>query len=259
MTCSFGELGYAREARASYQDFVAARRRGDVPEGARFQVCLPTPLAVIQPFCLAPDADAIEPAYEKAMLREIDMVCAAIPHRDLCLHWDVCIEMVIWDGQLAGRYMNPALTRDAIITRMERISAPVPDDVELGIHLCYGDLDAHHFVEPHDAGRMVELANALAGAIPHKLAYLHMPVPIARTDDAFFAPLRDLALASGTEIYLGLVHGDGAAGVRQRIAAAQKHLGAFGIATECGMARSRTPDVVKNLLAIHAAATREPA
>ena len=155
--------------------------------------------------------------------------------------------------------MNSALTRDAIIARLERISRPVPEDVELGLHLCYGDLDGRHFVEPQDAARMVELANTLAGAIRHKLAYVHMPVPIARTDDAFFAPLRALALASGTEIYLGLVHGDGAPGVRQRIAAAQKHLDDFGIATECGMARSRTPDVVTNLLAIHAEATREPA
>src|ERR1700679_3778189 len=29
----FGELGYAREARASYLDFVAARERGELPKG----------------------------------------------------------------------------------------------------------------------------------------------------------------------------------------------------------------------------------
>src|SRR5919198_6218647 len=43
----FGELGYAREARASYLDFAAARRRGELPPGIRFQVCLPTPFAVV--------------------------------------------------------------------------------------------------------------------------------------------------------------------------------------------------------------------
>ena len=43
----FGELGYAREARASYLDFVAARDRGELPTGIRFQVCLPTPFAVV--------------------------------------------------------------------------------------------------------------------------------------------------------------------------------------------------------------------
>jgi len=255
----FGELGYAREARASYQDFVAARARGELPAEARFQVCLPTPLAVIMPFCLPPDPEAVEPAYEAAMLREIDAVCRAIPHRDLALQWDVCIEMVVWDGQLAGRYGGQGLTNDAILARLARISRPVPADVELGIHLCYGDLDGKHFVEPKDAGKMVEFANAIAGAIGHPLAFLHMPVPVARSDDAFFAPLRELRLAPETELYLGLVHADGTDGVRRRIAAAQKVVPAFGIATECGMARSRTSSVVTNLLAAHAAASREPA
>ena len=41
----FGELGDAREARASYLDFVAARERHELPNGVRFQVALPTPFA----------------------------------------------------------------------------------------------------------------------------------------------------------------------------------------------------------------------
>src|SRR5919205_2746451 len=52
----FGELGYAREARASYQDFLAARSAGQIPPTVRFQVSLPTPWAVIMPFCVQPDA-----------------------------------------------------------------------------------------------------------------------------------------------------------------------------------------------------------
>jgi hypothetical protein len=255
----FGELGYAREARASYLDFVAARGRGELPADARFQVCLPTPLAVIMAFCRQPDAEAIEPAYEAAMLREVDAVCRAIPHRDLALQWDVCLEMIAWDGQLGGRYSPPSVTNETVLARLARISRPVQADVELGIHLCYGDLDGRHFVEPKDAGKMVEFANAIAGAIAHPLAYMHMPVPIARSDDAFFAPLRGLTLAPGTELYLGLVHGDGADATRRRIAAAQKAVADFGIATECGMARARTPAVVTNLLEIHAAASHEPA
>src|SRR5882757_7689089 len=34
----FGELGYAREARASYQDFLAARAAGHIAQSTRFQV-----------------------------------------------------------------------------------------------------------------------------------------------------------------------------------------------------------------------------
>jgi hypothetical protein len=38
----FGELGYLREARASYQDFLDARERAEPPAAIRFQVSLPT-------------------------------------------------------------------------------------------------------------------------------------------------------------------------------------------------------------------------
>jgi hypothetical protein len=64
-------------------------------------------------------------------------------------------------------------------------------------------------------------------------------VPIERDDDAFFAPLAELALPEGTELYLGLVHReDGAEGARRRIAAAEKVVPVFGVATECGIGRA---------------------
>lgn len=256
----FGELGYAREARASYQDFLSARARGELPATARFQVCFPTPMAVIVPFCLGRDVPAIEKAYEKAMLDDVARVCAAIPHRDLAIQWDVCIEMVIWDGQLAARYPKEGTSQADILARLKRLGDAVPADVELGFHLCYGDLDAKHFVEPVDATKMVELANALAANVKHPIAFLHMPVPIARTDDAFFKPMAGLKLAPSTELYLGMVHPeDGAEGIKKRAEAASKYVSGFGIATECGIARQRKPELVRKILAIHAEGSREPA
>ena len=57
------------------------------------------------PLLHAPDAQQILPAYEQAMLREVERICEAIPHEDLAIQWDVCIEMVTWDGRwpLASR------------------------------------------------------------------------------------------------------------------------------------------------------------
>jgi hypothetical protein len=256
----FGELGYAREARASYLDFLAAKERGELPKSVRFQVSLPTPMAVIVPFCVPRDVAVIEPAYEKAMLAEVAALCRAIPHRDLAIQWDVCIEMVIWDGQIADRYPKEATSKERILARLKRLAEAVPADVELGFHLCYGDLDAKHFVEPIDSAKMVELANALAAGISHPIGFLHMPVPVSRDDDAFFKPMAGLKLAPTTDLYLGMVHGeDGAAGVARRAAAAGRYVADFGIATECGIARARTPDFVAKLLAIHAEGSREPA
>jgi methionine synthase II (cobalamin-independent) len=217
-------------------------------------------MAVIIPYCSQPDAQAIEPAYEKAMLAEVATICRAIPHHDLAIQWDVCIEMGIWDGQIADHYPKNGTSRPEILARLKRLAAAVPDDVELGFHLCYGDMDAKHFVEPVDSAKMVELANAIAATVARPIAFLHMPVPVARSDDAFFRPMRDLTLSPGTELYLGLVHAaDGAEGVRKRAAAASAYVTGFGIATECGIARIRTPDLVQKILEIHAAGSREPA
>src|SRR5215475_8258153 len=206
----FGELGYAREARASYQDFLAARSAGKLTGDTKFQVSLPTPFAVIFPMCLPKDEPFIETAYERAMLKEVETICRAIPHRDLCIQWDICIEMILWDGR-STHIRNPfANLQTAIVQRMQTLSRAVPEDVELGFHLCYGDWEAKHFVEPEDAGKLVEFANALAGAVTRPITYVHMPVPIERSDEAYFQPLENLRLPTSTELFLGLVHSDGA-------------------------------------------------
>jgi methionine synthase II (cobalamin-independent) len=245
----FGELGYAREARISYQDFVSARQFGELPPNVRFQVSLPTPFAVINPFISPKDAFSVEGPYEAAVVREVETICRAIPRHDLCIQWDVCIEMLLWDGRWEGR-RDPfgSDLHSEILKRMKRLAAAVPADVELGFHLCYGDYDAKHFVEPADAGKLVEIANALATAVTRPIAYFHMPVPIARNDDAYFRPLRDLHLAPKTEVYLGLVHLDGVESTRKRIAAAAHYASDFGVATECGIARLKTPEQVETLL-----------
>jgi hypothetical protein len=82
---------------------------------------------------------------------------------------------------------------------------------------------------------------------------IHMPVPRNRTDDAYFAPLRNLILQPQTELCLGVVHyTDGVRGTRERLAVARKYAPQFAIATECGFGR-RDPSTIPELLRIHAA------
>jgi len=235
----FGELGYAREARPSYEDFVAARSAGQLPAAVRFQVSLPTPWAVIMPFCQQPDAQQVFPPYERAMLREVERITKVIPHHDLAIQWDVCIEMLAWDGRWQNARSFPGMEQ-VFAANFARLAAAVPSDVELGFHLCYGDLDAKHFVEPIDATKMVEMTNLIARSVARPVTWIHMPVPIDRSDDAFYAPLENLQLSRGTELFLGLVHaGDGVEGTRRRIAAARRHVQDFGIGSECGISRGR--------------------
>jgi hypothetical protein len=252
----FGELGYAREARTSYQDFLTARARGDIAEGVRFQVCLPTPMSVIYAFCTARDVVAIERAYESAMLREVDAICSHIPHGDLCLQWDVCHDMILWDGQPQDQFPLENASRADIAARFPRLCASLPDAVELGFHLCYGDFGGKHFFDPVTARHLVDIANAITAGAPHRIAYIHMPVPLPRATNDFFAPMRDFKLAPDTQIYLGLLHAaDGIDGANKRIALARQYVPRFGIATECGFSRARKPDVVHKLLELHAAVT----
>jgi hypothetical protein len=254
----FGELGYSREARPSYEDFVAARTAGQLPAGVRFQVSLPTPWAVIMPFCRQPDAQQIYPAYEQAMLREVSRICNAIPHHDLAIQWDVCIEMLAWDGRWQNARTFPGMEQ-VFAGNFARLGAAVPPGVELGFHLCYGDLDARHFVEPIDATKMVELANLIARSVQRPINWMHMPVPVDRADDAFYAPLENLRLGTGTELYLGLVHVQGGTeGTARRMAAAARHVAAFGVASECGISRGREPDLARAFIEAYAAAAAAP-
>ena len=78
-----------------------------------------------------------------------------------------------------------------------------------------------------------------------------MPVVKARTDDAYFAPLKNLKLRPGTELYLGLIHHNDAGGDRVRLDAARRYARVDGIGTECGMARG-DPARLPALLTAHA-------
>lgn len=249
----FGELGYARAARASFAIFGRLREEGVIPEGTRFQVSLPTPLAPVGLFVHPEDQAALEPAYEKAMRRELDAILDAVPHGSLAIQWDTAVEFGMLEGVFPTSVSGP---EDGIVDRLARLGDAVPDGVELGYHLCYGDRGHRHFVEPRDTGRLVRVANRVAAGLDRAPTWVHLPVPRGRSDDGYFAPLQGLRLPAGTELYLGLLHAsDGPEGAGRRISAAREATDgsgvAFGVATECGFGR-RDPATVPTLLELHA-------
>jgi hypothetical protein len=105
-------------------------------------------------------------------------------------------------------------------------------------------------VQPKDTGLMVEMVNAIAARVTRPIQFFHLPVPKGRTDDAYYLPLAGLKLRPGTELYLGLVHHNDAAGNAARLTAARRHARVDGVATECGMARG-DPARLPELLAAH--------
>ncbi len=158
-TLTFGPLGYANAAIGSYALFSRLKQEGVLPTQYRFQVSLPTPLAIATAFIDRTDRRIIEPVYEERLLAEVDEIAAAIPHDQLAIQWDMPFEVGILEGVIPTQMED---TRTEILDRLTRISSRVPADVELGYHLCYGDFGHQHFKQPTDTSVMVELANAVS-------------------------------------------------------------------------------------------------
>lgn len=248
----FAELGYAREARTSYLDFVAARDRGLLKPDVRLQVGMPTPFAVLRTFLTPSAAAVVEEAYTEAMLRELDNIVSQIPNEALAFQWDVAPEMIEWDAGGNADGLLGENGHEGILARMKRLSEAVPSKVKHGYHLCYGDFDSSQIEKPLTPKAMIDLYHSLVERIDRPIDWVHMPVP-AHADEAFFEGFRQLRLKPETQLYLGLVYGpEDREGAQRRIAMAAGVVPDFGIATRCGIARGRSQDTVRDLLKLHA-------
>ncbi len=249
----FAELGYAREARTSYRDFLDARKAGLIAAGVRFQVGMPTPFGVLRAFLTTPAVAAVEEAYTQAMIRELHEIARQIPHEDLAFQWDVAPEMMAWDARSNADGLLGADGREGILARLTRLSDAVPADVSHGYHFCYGDFDASQVEKPLTPEAMIDLYHGLAERVARPINWVHMPVP-AHAGPAFFEAFGGLRLRPETQLYLGLVYGpEDRDGARRRIDMAAASVPTFGIATRCGIARGRSTALVKELLELHAA------
>ncbi|MFI9632664.1 hypothetical protein ACIHAX_08225 [Nocardia sp. NPDC051929] len=248
----FGPLGYAEAALESWRVFHRLREDGTIPAGIRFQVSLPTPIAVIGAFVAGPQGE-LERRYEARLLDELAVILGTIPAEDLAVQWDAAVEFAIFEGVFPSWFGSDYPTQlEEVGRRLVRLGGAVPESVDLGYHLCYGDFGHRHFAEPADTGKLAAVAGRILGGLERRVDWIHLPVPRSRTDADYFKPLADLVLPSGTDLHLGLVHAtDGRAGALARIEAARSVVGEFGIATECGMGR-RPAGQISTLLDLHA-------
>jgi hypothetical protein len=248
VTIEFGSLGYSEAALQSYTDFSALKRAGKIADNTRMMIAFPTPMAPIALYFAPDQVYPVLPAYTTALLGELNRVTAKIPHSELAIQWDVAFEFTLWEGLFPR---PPGDWKAAILDQLSQLGAAVPADVQLGFHLCYGDLGHKHFIEPKDTSNLVDVANGIGARVTRSIEWIHMPVPRNRFDVAYFAPLRQLKLKPGTELYLGLLHmTDGIEGARKRISAAKTAVDHFGIGAECGMGR-RDPKTIVDFLNLH--------
>jgi hypothetical protein len=244
------DLGYADAAAASYKVFQRMKKDGTIASAARFQVSLPTRMALVMRWISPEQHELMSPVLDEALHTEAVRVSEIVPHDELAIQWDVAIEFMSLEG--LGSVVDPQAIYDQLIEH----GGFVPEDVSMGYHLCYGDRAEEgdergtHFVEPKDMTKLVEVANAVSAGVTRPIDWIHMPVPINRDDDAYFKPLENLKLHPETELFLGLVHDqDGLDGTQRRIKTAARFVKDFGVGAECGMAR-RPRGVQRDILQI---------
>lgn len=231
----FGPLGFADAGVEGYEVFARLKSEGVIGEHTRFQIAIPTPIAPVAMFIVEEHQLDVEPAYEAKMREEIEQILAVIPHDQLAIQWDICIEVWMWERWLPTPIAD---IEEGLVERVARVGKWIPPGVELGHHYCYGDFQHEHFHQPADGAVLTDMTNRMVAATERTVDWVHIPIPAERSDDAFFEPFDDLDLPAETEVYLGLVHiRDGIDGTRARIATAQRHVREFGVACECGMGR----------------------
>lgn len=239
------ETGYDKAGLASWEVFKRLRAAGAIAPGTRFQVSLPTPQASGYLYVSGPARETYLGVYERALKAALANIVKAIPATDLSIQWDVCQEVLAFEGYFKDR---PPHYKTQIFEMLGRLGDAVPDNVELGYHLCYGSPKDEHLVQPKDAGILVEMMQGIIANTKRRVDFLHIPVPKPRTDEAYYAPLRAWQRPKGNKLYLGLLHHDDETGDRARIAAARRFVDDFGLSAECGWGRTepgRLPGLLK--------------
>jgi len=247
------ETGYADMAIESWAVFERLQKAGEIPAGVKFQISIPTPIAPTYNNIVPEDRPKLLPPLTRHFIGEVEKIARALPNDRIAIQWDVCQEVLAWENYYDK---GPVDFRTETVEILTQIGDAVPSGIELGYHLCYGSPADEHMVLPKDSGIMVELTNAVTARVTRPVQFIHMPVIKSRTDDAYFAPLKNLKLSGDTDLYLGLIHYDDAAGDTARLAAARRYARVDGIGTECGMARG-DPARLPALLAAHARAVEQ--
>ncbi len=250
----FDNLKHAEVTIASWREFERLKKAGVIPSHCRFQVSFAHPVSVVDRYIIESQRNEIGPLYERALLDQIARIAAAVPHDQLAIQWDCAsaIFRVLQTGE-ASRHGTDKEQKFARFSQWcAALGNAIPAGVDLLYHLCYGSASNKHSVEPLNMGDMVEMANRITKAIKRPIQLFHMPVPIDRSDDGYFAPLDRLELQPATRLSIGLVHyDDGVAGARTRLKAAEKHVRDFLIATECGFGRYKK-EIIPDVLKLHA-------
>lgn len=225
-------LGYAKDAVNSYSIFSALRREGVIAEGTRFQVSLPSVNSVCNTRAFGTDLGSLEiirSGFQDVLVAEVQNLVDRIPAQDLAIQYDCS-----WE--ITDAYGSAGLSGDGIernVGQFEMLTAVLPSDVQLGLHLCFGTFGGWPRFSPPDLGQAVKFANRISEVARRPFTWMHIPT-LDTTQDAFYEPLSALRVGSA-RIYLGAIHS--MESLERRLIVAKRYLPDFGLAGYCGFGR----------------------
>ena len=189
------ETGYDKAALASWEIFKRLRDCRRHPQGTcASRSRLPTPQASGYLYVSGPARETYFEVYERALKAALANIVKAIPapiSRSSGTSARKC-----WPSRTTSRTGRPHYKKQTF-DMLGRLGDAVPAGVEMGYHLCYGSPRDEHLVQPKDAAILVEMLNGIVAATKRRIDFLHIPVPKDRTDDAFYAPLKDFKRPAG--------------------------------------------------------------
>jgi hypothetical protein len=174
-------LGFGTTAVESYPAFRRLKDEGVVGRDVKFQVAIPTQVAIWGNFIALDDQARTQEVFERRLAAEVMKISEAVPHDQLAIQWDVATEFAVIEGVI-----DSILDTEGQLDQVARMAAMVPDDVTLGFHLCYGDAPlgpegaGQHFIQPRDAGNVAMVTRGILDRVPRAVAFIHLPVPIDR-------------------------------------------------------------------------------
>lgn len=124
------ETGYAEMAIASWTLFEQLQKADVISAAVKFPISLPTPIAPTYNNMVPPDRPLLLPALMQHMISEVTKIAAAIPNDRVAVRWDVCQEMLAWEGYYEK---GPVDFRTETIEVLSRIGNAVPATIDWAI------------------------------------------------------------------------------------------------------------------------------
>jgi hypothetical protein len=249
VTPVFEPFEFGPWARESYEVFKRLRSAGVLSPTTRIQVTLPHSVDAVWGATEPASTDAVYEAYSAQTKASVEEIADSIPREDLAIQFDCPSVTCAWIGEEMEGWIND---KEYLLREHIGHGEWVPEGVELGFHLCFGDsIEEENVGETRaddelasDASGLMELSNALVRGIDRPVTFLHHATYAHWLEPERFEPLQGLEI-DGTELSIGVINlrrdvglETGIEHTRRRTAAAREALGpVFGVASSCGMGR----------------------